>query len=372
MAQYDIFLLDANRNPLAQLGSYERAEIIKRFNAPGSWVIETKADALDIANLDWQGGIRVLRNGVNYFEGIYLEMGDENLDSPDGKIILAGSDYLYYLDKRLVLSVYNGPPYSGSEYDTRTGAAGDVIKAYVRYHVTSLAKTDRRVSGLTVATDSSEGGTVTGRGRFQTVLEMAQVKALEGGDIGFRFSGTEFQTFIPADRSGEVKFSATHGTLTSYKRKVERPKANYIIGGGSGEGTARVFAESYNQDSVNTYGRVEWFYDYRNVGAVAELTAAINGKLSEMMEKVTLDCEVINTQGVQFLRDYDLGDRVMVIVPNLTFTNVIRELKVVLDSEGEHIQPVVGTPGATSLNALNKMFAGNRQLNTRISIMERV
>lgn len=372
LAQYDIFLLNENRAPIAQLSSFKRAEIVRRFNAAGSWVITLDGEALDVDNLRWLGGMRVLRDGLSYFEGVFLEMSDENLESPDGEITLAGTDYFYYLEKRLAVSVPSGPPYSGSEYDTRSGAAGDVIKGYVRYHLGSLAKTERQVGGLTVANDLGDGGTVTGRGRFGTVLEMAQAKALEGGDLGFRFAGTEFQTFTPADKSGSVRFSATHGTLTRYKRTVKRPNANYIIGGGSGEGTARVFAESYDQDSVNQYGRVEWFYDYRNVGGLAELTSAINGKLAELAQTVTVEIEAANTTGVQFVRDYDLGDKVMVILPGLTYTNVVRELKLTLDGSGEHVAPVVGTPGATALNALNRMFAGNKQINNRVSLMERI
>lgn len=374
MTQYDIFLLDKNKAPLAQVERYSRAEIIKRFNDVGSWQIEIDSQVFDLALIEWQGGIRVMRDGENYFEGITRMVEDANADDPDSRVVLGGSDYMDYLNRRLILPDPNGPPYSGSQYDERTGAAADVIKQYVRYHVASLAKSQRIVPGLTVAGDTGEGAVVTARGRFQTVLEMAQIKALEGGDIGFRFNGTEFETFLPTDLSASVYFSRDRGTLMHYKRRVDMPDANYIIGGGGGTGTSRNFVETSNQGSVNIYGRAEYFYDYASADD-AELYQAVVGKLNETVERVSVEIDAGETDGQRFGRDYNLGDKATVIIPNLTYSQVIREIRLVLDGNGEKIYPVIGSPGARGrgeLAAIAAIYDSQRQIAKRVSSKERL
>lgn len=374
MAQYDIFLLDKNKMPLAQVERYSRAEFIKRFNDLGSWLIELDSEVFDLGLIEWQGGIRVLRDGVNFFEGITQIVEDSNADEPDSRIVLSGMDYMNYLNQRLVVPDPNGPPYTTFEYDVRTGAADDVIKAYVRYHVGSLAKSQRVVSGITVASNQAAGATVTGQGRFQTVLEMCQLKALEGGDIGFRFNATQFETFVPLDKSTSVYFSKDRGTLMRYKRRVEMPVANYIIGGGTGEGISRNFREAYDQGSLNTYGRSEWFYDYRNA-IDADLYAGVVGKLTEMAEKITVEIEAGDTEGQKFGRDYDLGEIATVILPDLTYSQVIREVRVVLNSSGEKVYPTIGSPGARGqgeLAAIAGIYDSQKQITKRISSRERV
>ena len=353
---------------------YSRAEIFQRFNGVGSWSIEIDSEVFDMGLIEWQGGIRVLRNGEAFFEGLTLMVEDSNADEPDSRIVLAGADYMHYLAQRVVLPDPNGPPYSGAEHDVRTGPADDVIKAYVNNHVGALAKATRIVSGITVASPLGQASTVTGRGRFQTVLELCQDKALEGGDIGFRFNGSEFETFVPADLSASVYFSRDRGTLMRYKRRVEMPLANYIIGGGSGEGTARNFEELGVQGSLNIYGRNEWFYDYRNADGT-ELYSAVVAKLSEMSEKVSVEIEAGDTEGQQFGRDYHLGDIATVIIPELTYQQVIREVRITLDANGEKVYPMIGSPGSRSrgeLGAIAGIYDSQRQTIKRVSSRERV
>lgn len=374
MAQYDIFLLDKNKQALAQVERYSRAEIFQRFNGVGSWSIEIDSEVFDLGLIEWQGGIRVLRNGDAFFEGLTLMVEDANADEPDSRIVLAGSDYMHYLAQRVVLPDPNGPPYSSFEYDVRTGPADDVIKAYVNYHVGPLAKAARIVSGITVAPPLGQASTVTGRGRFQTVLELCQDMALEGGDIGFRFRGAELETFLPEDLSASVYFSRDRGTLMRYKRRVEMPQANYILGGGSGEGTARNMQETGMQGSMNIYGRNEWFYDYRSAED-AELYSSVVGKLDEMAEKVSVEIEAGSTEGQQFERDYHLGDIVSVIIPELTYQQVIREVRITLDASGEKVYPMVGSPGSRSrgeLGAIAGIYDSQRQTIKRVSSRERV
>ena len=372
MARYDLFLLDENRNVIRQIDQYKKLEVVSRFNDVGTWLLEGNEQSFDLEEVDWKGGIRLLRDGDNYLDGVLTQIDDENADLEDGSYALSGKDFNDFLTIRLAACVPSGPPYSSSEYDTRTGAAGDVLQDYVRYHLGSLAKAARIVTGLTVAANAGIGGAVTGRGRFQSLLELCQQKALEGGDIGFRFNAMEFEAFEPRDQSALVKFSRDRGTLFKYKRRVNRPTGNYIIGGGTGEGTPRNFQEAGDQNSINTYGRIEYFYDYRNADG-SELYSSITGKLAELTEKIAVDVQVQDTEGIQFMRDYVLGDRVTVGIPNLTYTNLIREVRLTLDSNGEQVFATIGGPGARSLGTITRTLVAQQvQTASRISIRERV
>lgn len=372
MNNYTFYILNSSRQPVAQIDRFERLEIVKRFNDVGQMFIDLKYDDFDVSLLDWRGGWRILRNGTIWMEGIWYIMQDDSSLSENAELTLVGLDYMQFSSERLVLSDPAGPPYSTFSHDVRTGPAGNVIKAYVRYHMDTLAKTGRQVSGLSVQTNLGEGSTVTGRGRFDTVLELCKDLALKGGDIGFRYDSTKFVTYVPEDKTGSVKFSRELGNLISYRRRVERPKGNYIVAGGSGEGTARAFSEIGDATSIAKFGRIEWFYDYRNAGGVAELYSAITGKLEEQAEKVSIEIEVRDTEGVQYGRDYEVGDRVVVSLPGLTYSNIIREVKIVLDGKQESVHPVIGSPGARALRLLNSQFAHQKSLIERLSQVERI
>lgn len=372
MNDYKVYILNSSRQPVAEIDIYSRLEMVRRFNDVSHLFIDLKYDDIDVSLLDWRGGWRILRNGAVWMEGIWLLMQDDSAKAENADLTLVGLDYMEFMNERLVVSDPAGPPYSTFTHDVRTGAAGDVIKNYVRFHMGASAKAERRVSGLTVAANLGEGGTVTGRGRFPTVLELCRELALRGGDIGFRFSGTEFVTYVPQDKTSSVIFSRDLGNLTNYRRRVERPRGNYITAGGSGEGTLRAFSELGDAVSITEFGRIEWFYDYRNAGAEAELYAAIVGKLEEMVEKVTIEIDVIDTEGIQYGRDYDLGDRVLVVLPGLSYDNIVREVKIIIDASGESVHPVIGTPGARALRLLNSQFTNQRNLAERLGQVERV
>lgn len=373
MADYKIYAIGANGSRLGQLSAFKRGEFISNMNNIGTWLMEFDAQVMDMGIFEWQGGIAVYRDGEPYYKGRTVSIEDIDTDLATGSLIVWGTDYLGHLDTRIVPPVRLGPPYTSSQYSSKTGAACDVIKAYMRDNMGSLAKAARLIYPLTVALDDGLGGATFGKARFDNLLELVADIAIRGGDVGFRFVGNEFQTYIPIDKTASVVFSRDRGNLKRYSRKITIPEANYIVAGGTGEGVARDFQEAGNQESINIYGRLEWFYDYRNASS-SELYDAMLGKLDEMSDKLSISLEIVDTDGSQWLRDYQLGDKVTVKLPNQTYTEKIRAEKLTLDAKGENIQITIGTPGTKAqgkVPAVSKLYEKDRQSQKRILNMER-
>lgn len=373
MATYEIFAIGADGRRIQQITSFKRGEFISNMNNIGTWLMEFDSQIADMDIFEWQGGIAVYRNGSVYYKGRTVSIEDIDTDLPTGSLIVWGTDYLGYLDTRIVPPVPLGPPYTSSQYSSKSGAACDIIKAYMRDNIGSLAKVSRLINPLTVALDDGLGGATFGKARFDNLLELVADIAVRGGDVGFRFIGNDFRTYIPVDKTAAVVFSRDRGNLKRYSRKVTMPEANYIVAGGTGEGVARDFQEAGNQESINIYGRLEWFYDYRNASS-SELYDAMAGKLDEMSDKLSISLELADTDGSRWLTDYQLGDKVTVKLPNQTYAEKIRAEKLTLDAKGDHVQITIGTPGTKAqgkMPAIGKLYDKDRQSEKRILNMER-
>ena len=109
-----------------------------------------------------------------------------------------------------------------------------------------------------------------------------------------------------------------------------------------------------------------------HIDSPAELQSIIERKLAEQAEKMTLSISPIDTEAVAFMEDYYLGDKVAVVVDGVPIADHIREIKIALEKErGEVVTPVVGTPGAKSIDGLAELFNLNSRLFARIDALER-
>lgn len=228
----------------------------------------------------------------------------------------------------------------------------------------------RRVTGLTLDTDPVIGSSVTGRARWQTVLELLQGLALSGGGLGFRLrqSGTalQFQVYQPGNPT--AVFAEELGNLAGFEYESTAPEANYIICGGSGEGTARAIKEGQDSTFVAVWGRIEKFADRRDTNASAELGQEITEQLEENQESADLSITPIDIPGMSYGTHYDLGDSVIVLADGEIHER-IREVRIVLTPEGpQTTTPVIGTPGRLDIFRLFRVF---RKQEKRLTNLER-
>lgn len=369
-----LFTRDAALRRTGQVEDFRSLTMPLRFNRTSTWLLELDAGSPAVALLGRTDGLIVERDGVTLLSGPVVSINRESSGDRE-TVTVAGVDDTVWLDRRLVLPVPGGPPYTAAEYDDKSGAAETVLRWYVDRNLGPSASAARRLPYLTLAADLARGLSVRGRGRFHTLTELLQPLALAGGDLGFRIvqvgAGLEFQVYEPADRTGTAVFSRDLGNLAGYSYSTAAPAADYVYVGGQGEGTLREVVEGGTQADIDVYGRIEQFRDRRDVDTTATLEQARTEALAESQPGTSLSINPIDTPAVSFGVEYVLGDRVTVDVEGERIQDVVREVVLTLTSDrGEQVTPLVGTPGAASPQAL-ALFARQERLDRRISNQER-
>lgn len=405
---YQIYVRDQYLNKIAEIDDYNSLELIPRFNAPGSWVIDLPTDSNATKELiKPKSGIIVKRNNKTIFSGP-VNSKKRNWDSNQDKYTISGYDDLIHLQRNLAYPVPSGPPYTSQDYDVRTGKAETIMKAYVEANIGTGARSERKISNLIIEADKGLGNSITGRARFHNFIDFFTSLALAGGDIGFRIvqkgNNLEFQVYQPTDKTKGVFFSPLLGNLLDFEYTEKDPEANYVIVGGGGEGKNRFLIERGDNSSVARYGRIESFLDRRDTSEQTELNQAIDEELTTKTQQTSLSISPLDTESVSFGRDYNLGDKVSVIItqPNEVvdietihyfissfqtipkdverirkiqekvdvIKDVIREIKISITPDGERISPVIGTADSLKHPVLG-IFDKVRKITKRINNLER-
>jgi hypothetical protein len=369
-----LFSRDRALRRTGQIEDFTSLQMPLRRNRTSTWVLELDAASDAVPLLGRTDGLIVERDDGTLLSGPVVSRVRTS-QGGDQKLTVTGVDDTVWLERRLALPVPSGPPYTAAEYDDTTGAAETVLRHFVDRNLGPAATAARRLTYLTLPADLGRGTTVRGRGRFHSLLELLQPLALAGGDLGFRIAqvggALEFQVSVPADRTGTAVFSEELGNLAGYTYRESAPVADYVIVGGQGEGTARAFVEGGVQADIDTFGRIEAFRDRRDAPDTATLEQARTEALAESGPQTALSISPIDTEAVAFGRDYNLGDRVTVVVDGVAIRDVVREVVLTLTaSGGETLTPVVGTPDAPSPHAL-ALFRNQERLARRISPIER-
>jgi len=383
---YTLYLRDSDLSRLGEIYEYTKLNMRLVFCGVSKWLIEIPADNEIVASILYGRGIIVERNGVILLSGPIEHIMQEWSGSAH-TMQIAGSDDTVYLQDRLALPVPSGPPYVSSAYDTRSGVASTVMRQYVNINLGPGSLVARRQTGLVLDTDPLIGASVTGNARFDNLLELLQSLARAGGDLGFRVIQSQtanqllFQVYQPVDRTDEVIFSPKLGNLKSYNYSADISEANYVVVGGSGEGTSRTFYETGDNSSIALFGRrIEMFRDRRDTGVTADLQQTAAEELLQKSSKSSLPIETVDLDGLAFGDDYNLGDKVSVVAdsttptksirPVVTIQDIVRQITIQVDNSGEVVEPSVGTPesGKTDIFAL---FNRLSSVESRVRNIER-
>ena len=371
-----IHVRDPQLNRQALLDDYQQFDAVKRLNKVGSWMLDLNATvdtALLLTQPGW--GIEVVResDGLPLISGPMTTV-DRKRANEENVITVSGVDDVIHLADRLVhpQPASAVPPYGTTEHDVRTGTCSTVLSAYVNVNAGPGALAPRRVTGLVLGADPVAGGSVTGRGRWQNLLVFLQELALAGGGLAFdvRQLGTslEFIVIQPEDKSATVKFSLELGNLASYSYTLAAPTSSYVVCGGGGEGTARTIREGQSSADIAEWRRrIEHFTDRRDTTDVTELDQEIATTLAEAQAATTFSFVPIDLEGMAYLDDYDLGDRVAAVVDD-TVTELIREVKVSATPDKSTITPSIGTPVLTDVA---RLFRRLRSAEQRVLNLER-
>ncbi len=362
-------VLDADGQHQGRL-NYERAGAVLRWRQPGSWSI-TVDDLNDAAwALTKPGASIVLRDpdtGGTVVSGpmtLPRLLADENTP---GRIVAHGETDEVHLRDRLAYPVPASPPnnQAADSHDRRSGPASTVLLAYVNANAGPGARPERRVPGLTLATDPGVGDYVIGAARFPNLLDLLEELAVAGGDVGFDVrrtltTGPVFRVYRPRDLTRAGRFALVLGNVTDLDWALAAPKATVVIGGGQGDLEARTFVAAEDQAAADRWHRrIETFHDARAEGDPAKLQQDVETKLAEAGETAQAKISPRDGPNLRYGIDYGLGDRITVeAAPARTVTGVIREVEITVTPDGTRYEPRVGDPGATVTDAGTVALAG--------------
>jgi hypothetical protein len=359
----------------AQIDDFDSLELRPKHNDVGAWVLDLDGRLPVVAELLRPGaGIVVTRDDQlpAVLSGpVVKRHGRRTGDTHT--VTLSGLTDDVWLRRRLAhpQPATDTAPYSTAAYDVRTGIASTVMRQYVDVNAAAGAILPRRVLGLALGGDLLIGGTVTGRGRWQTLLELLQELAL-AADLGFRVrqngATLQFDVYAPTDRSASVRFSDELGNLGDYEYDGTAPTCNYPYVGGGGEGTARVIHEAPDSASIVDWQRIESFVDRRDTTAPDELSQAAEKATTEGAATVGMSLTPIDTPDQRFGQHYDLGDRVSAVLEDVELTEVLTEVRIVLNASGQQVLPTVGVPDRQGVLAVLDKLA---RLDRRMTNVER-
>lgn len=384
--EWRVLVRDADLNRLGEL-EFDRLDLKLRYNDAGTWMVEVHRNARLVRALCEPGaGVIVTRNGVTQLSGSW-EKQDHTRDADSNTVQVSGRSDVAILDLAVAHPQpgSSAPPYSTSAEDTRTGVASTLLYQFASVNVGGGAIAPRR--RLTVATDPVVGASVTGSARWQSLLALLQeiAAASEAAGTPVRFdvkqdgAAIQLSIYPVTDRSSTVKLGIGLGNVAEFKYVREAPKATYVYVGGDGEGTARTIREVQDATAVAAWGRREAFTDARSGNTNTELDQAGKVELVESTEKRALSVTPIDTEALRFGVEYNLGDKVSLVMDAIgddptvvesdTVVDILREVDIRVDESGVDIKPVVGTAGAKLAHL--RLFSAIRGLRRQIRNLER-
>jgi hypothetical protein len=275
-------------------------------------------------------------------------------------ILLEGPDVKDLLRRRIVAA------YSGSAQATKTDFADDMMKEVVTQSIADgvapVPTAGTRVwSNLSIAADVGLGPTITKSFPFDQVLTASGQGVLSVLQKAAREAGTEvwfdivpnvvssnsisfmFQTYINQpgqDVSDRVVFDILQGNLKNPQLVYDySEEQNYIYAAGQGEGASRNIQQVYDSARYDQsiWGRIEGFADARNQTSNNGIREAGRAALEEGRPKINFTCELIDTEGTRFGRDWDYGYKVKTKYKNVEFSSIARAVTISIDAKGERI-----------------------------------
>lgn len=354
---YRVFIRGDDYERVGELTDWSTFDCLPVFNAVGNWTLEASSLSLEAALLTRTGGIIVTRELYGIERTIFSGPVSE-LTWTANTIRASGPSDEERLEAPALPDTL-GPPYT-QEYDVRTGAASSVMISLVQANLqVGFCRADRGIPQATWSAPTPPiGGTVTSRGRFQSILAILQEIAATpiAGGLGFSVlqsdtvaNSIEFKIYQPIDRSSDAKFGIDLGTASDFEDTWSAPEANYLyVLMGDGLGENRSVLEDGDAASIAEVGRqIERVIDIRDVTDPSEgnqrLAEALAGAISIRRSAIV----PFDTPSLQYGQDYELGDLVTVVTPGGERVEIIREVEISLGPDGAVITPIVGRGDGT-------------------------
>jgi hypothetical protein len=277
---------------------------------------------------------------------------------PAAQFAFTGADWNYWLTSARILP----PP--GQDYLVLDDLGDVAMKQAVRASLTEPADPARTLTELSCQADLSQGAAVKYSARYESLYDVVTTLAGQGG-VKFRIvrngaigaNSFQFRTYAPylgldrtvgnTDGNTPVVFSAPLGSLTTLGYQRDRTGlVNVAYVGGPGEGAARTVETYADLTSLGLYRRRETFVDARGADTTAErLAEAVRVFAESAVPAEQLQLALPLTGDVIYGRDWALGDRVTVQIPELARTVHAEITAVRVEQHADGLPRIVPTLG---------------------------
>ena len=347
-AKYAVYIRDRSGNYRQQLTDIESIEILEKLNDPGSWTIRSRTPyPCPFLGGD---GIVVSRNGILYYSGIMTKIKEEY----DGYSRLytwdaVGASDLEFLNRRVCYPDPATGSTSAVTYYTDEGLLANVIKRLIDKNLGPEAMVDRQEGLVALGAVDDTGTTVSVSLRFQTLLE-AILPLLDAQNFNIRANWDNnakkitYQIYPTTNHSETLLFATGLNMIRSVSYDCRIPTGNAIISGGQGEQTDRAFAYATDADSVNEWGRMEYYHDMRST-ADGDLQADADSTLERFAEENIGYAVELNSDEfhMQYKRDWNIGDLVAADIHNAIVIQRVLQVKTIVTYDEETIEPMIGS-----------------------------
>jgi Siphovirus ReqiPepy6 Gp37-like protein len=229
---------------------------------------------------------------------------------------------------------------SGSEYDTRTGAAETVAKAFITANlVTRLGRP------VTVEATHGWGSTITVASRMDRLADkLFPLVEQAGVGILVRQSGSGLLVTARQPVTHAKVLTEESGAVRQWSLAKSGPDATRVVIGGPNEGTARTFRLVTDATAEGDWGDViEGYHEATDVSTNPLLDARGTAFLAENAAKTGLNLELADTPGLRYARDLLVGDVVTLDVGGVLITETVQEATLGWDpKDGVTVKPTVG------------------------------
>ena len=376
---------DRNLNRVGQILPADLVgfKAVLRFNNVGTWEIELPVGHKvgELLRLPGYGLIVTGPNGVMLSGPTTSAENTKERGNPEGTWIITGSDDSIILGERLAYPTPSTADVTlqtqayDSVYNTKTSTA---MYGYVKRNLVSgTAPTARVVPGLTTATDTLLGTTVTKSARFNVLGELlTELAVVDGLGFDIKQQGTSlvFSVYQPVDRSLSIRMDVANNTLSKTSYGYAAPGVTRAIVAGQGQAEDRTFVEVTTSGSTSAQAlwarRIENFIDQRNTNVTAELTQAGLERLAEAGNTITsVDVVPSSDTTMRPFVDWNLGDRVGVVIGGQEVAAVVTQIAITIESDGVRIGATVGEPTGVDYESL--MTSRQQSTSRAINALER-
>lgn len=232
-------------------------------------------------------------------------------------------------------------------HDIFSGDAESAMRHYVAANVGSAAPLVRRQDSfrefITLqAVNKHLGGAVIKSARFDKLGDMlAEIASTSG--LRFRLvqvgSALELQIEEIADKRKFIRLDVANGTLQEQSVLFAPPTVTRVVVAGQGNGVDRQFLMRTSAESLEAEDEwgliIEDFKDQRNTSDVAELQQSGDEILADGgFTTVAVKASPSDDQTMVFQIDFNLGDRITIVVDDQEADSYVTEAAIVADESG--------------------------------------